>query len=284
MPVYFIYYTVCDWWMMNCYRHKKMLLLINPALWQSFSQLQLLLMLVISFLYSKVYHFFLLLYVVSSKKCFISRVPFLKKYSWAWKISSSVTISCFDVLKCFSELYHLICLKVSWWIFWLMIKSSKPLKIWIYMDLLRILGVGSIHLLHSVVWICSQFCWMLQGISFFISLTSFEVSITSFLDFIGNWFSFPIIHSNLCIRSESTLISYIKLLFLVPMPAIIFAEFTQYHSSTLANLLISISLFLTYYLRDLSSLLTQCRTIWLSVNLSDFWWWLQKAILTTWAV
>ena len=188
------------------------------------------------------------------------------------------------MLNCFSELYHLIWFKVSWWIFWLMIKSSKPLKIWIYMDLLRILGVGSIHLLHSVVWICSQFCWMLQGISFFISLTSFEVSITSFLDFIGNWFSLPIIHSNLCIRSESTLISYIKLLFLVPMSAIMFAEFIQYHSSTLANLFISISLFLTHYLRDLSSLLIQCRTIWLSVNLSDFWWWLQKAILTTSAV
>ena len=57
---------------------------------------------------------------------------------------------CWIALLMLYELYHLIFLEVSWWIFWLMIESSKPLKIWIYMDVLSILSVGSIHLLYFI--------------------------------------------------------------------------------------------------------------------------------------
>ena len=61
--------------------------------------------------------------------------------------------SCLDVLNCFSDVWALP-LDFTWnmlMIFWLMIESSKPFKIWIYMDLLHILSVGSIHLLHSAL-------------------------------------------------------------------------------------------------------------------------------------
>ena len=119
---------------------------------------------------------------------------------------------------------------------------------------------------------------LFDGISSLIWFTSSELQDNSLTVSMGKSTSL-VIHDKPLIHWELLFISSSVVPRLVPRSAIVLDVCVYCHWSGSVKRLISIILLRTHCFNDRFSLLIQCKTIWLSVNLKAFVWCCPKALL-----